>query len=189
MVALRLKQLEENPPVIGVDNNNTAEPIDDATINQEVDALDDFDNNDPYENIGDIEEEVDNIEGDFIAVTEELQQAITELLQRAIGQHGDLDLSRYNIHLGSNRNPGNNQALTNRASDNRENSEIREDSDNREVASSREDGNENDGGSEDSSQRDSSDNRYNNDLAADTPNTDNRDLVPDNTAPHPNGDT
>ena len=174
--------------MIGVDNNNTAEPIDDATINQEVDALDDFDSNDPYENIGDIEEEVDNIEGDFIAVTEELQQAITELLQRAIGQHGDLDLSHYNIHLGSNRNPGNSQALTNSASDNRENSEIRED---REVASNRasEDSIENNDGAEDSSHRDSSDNRYNNDLAADTQDTDNRDLVPDNTAAHPNGDT
>ena len=177
--------------MIGVDNSNTAEPIDDATINQEVDALDDFDSNDPYENIGDIEEEVDNIEGDFIAVTEELQQAITELLQRAIGQHGDLDLSHYNIHLGSNRNPGNSQALTNSASDNRENSEIREDSDNREVASNRasEDSIENNDGAEDSSHRDSSDNRYNNDLAADTQDTDNRDLVPDNTAAHPNGDT
>ena len=177
---------------MGADTNNTAEPIDDATINQEVDALDDYDSNDPFENIGDIEEEVDNIEGDFIAVTEELQQAITELLQRAIGQHGDLDLSHYNIHLGSNRNPGNNQSPTNRASDNRENSEIREDSDNREVASNRasEGSPENDDEREEGRQRDSSDNRYNNDMATDTQDdTDNRDLVLDNTAPHPNGDT
>ena len=60
-----------------------------------------------------------------------------------------------------------------------------------EVASNRasEELNENDDGREDSSHRDSSDNRYNNDLAADTRNTDNRDLVLDNTAPHPNGDT
>ena len=178
-MALRLKQKEDNPELIGIDNNNSAEPIDDAAINQEVDALDDFDGGDSYENIGDSEEESDNIEGDFIAVTEELQQAITELLQRAIDQHGGLDLSHYNIHLGGSRNPGNNQAAGSRASDNRENSDNRESGDNsdqRENSDSR-------GGGGNSDNRDNSDNRYRND------NSDNSDIMPDNTAPHPNNDT
>ena len=178
-MAWRLKQQEDNPPIIGMDNNNSAEPMDDATINQEVDAFDDFDGGDSYENMGDSEEESDNIEGDFIAVTEELQQAITELLQRAIGQHGDLDLSQYNIHLGGNRNASNNQTAGSRASDNRENSDNRESGENSDHI---ENGGNRDSG-ENSDNRDNSDNRYRND------DSDNVDIIPDNTGPHPNNDT
>ena len=147
-MALRLKQQEDNPVAGGADNDNSTEPMDDATINQEVESLDDFDGTDPYENAGDSEEEasdeVDNIEGDFIAVTEELQQAITELLQRAIGQAGDLDLSHLNIHLSGNRNPANNEPASgdNRLSEaagaeNRNNDNRCNDSDNRSISDNR----------------------------------------------------
>ncbi len=101
-MALRLEQQQQHNAAQDnneSDSNNSAERISEASINQEVESIDELDIADSYDSLVD---DVENVEGDFIAVREELQQAIAELFQRAMGPSGgDLDLSRLELLLGS----------------------------------------------------------------------------------------